>query len=334
MKPHTHLEVVSDSITIVGAGISGSYLGRLLQKKPILYDNNSALGCRCAWGVPFTQVKILLGKLGISLEHFLLCNINNIYMNNVRIRVTNFATIDKPLLIQELRKGLKIKSQSYSFNSIGDDLVVNATGVPMGNEISQMNSYEEKIRIMGAESNTAYAYINPRFAGYAWLFPLDEEGGLFHFGAAAPRIHPKRLMEEMLCFYRMHKGEMLCCCGGPLHLSDPTLTDIVRGNVVAVGGAAGCVNPITGEGIFPALQTADLLGKTLNIETSIRDYTEAVRETLSHYKELYKIYYKLQDNPRLTRITGIRTIFNSINYFEPSYNLSTILKLFWKIARM
>lgn len=305
-------------VIIAGAGLSGSYLGRLLKNNPTLYDDNPKPGCGCAWGTPYIQVHNLLHEIGIDFADYVLCRVKGVYENKVFVPLDNFVVMDKPRLIQELRIGLDLINEKHGFKADDGDLIVNATSVPRGGSIFRLASHQEKAFIVGADEHTAYTYIHPRYIGYAWLFPLDEEGLRYHCGAAGIGIEPRSLVNLMLSYYDLQKEEVECNCNAPLYLADPRNVDLVRGNVVAVGGAAGCIHPITGEGILPSMETAKILSRTLNERAPLKDYAVSVRKLLGKYRDSYNTLYKMQVSPVWGWTTGLRKdIFKSIEHFDP-----------------
>jgi len=316
-------------VTIAGAGIAGSYLGRLLENQPTLYDNNPNPGCGCAWGTARSQVQRLLTEVGLNLDDYLLCNVDGYIDNKVFIPLRNGITINKPKLVHHLRKGLKIKKETYSFKGNRENLIVNATGIPSCEAVFKMQTFQERTIVKGAEEKMMYAYVNPRYASYAWLFPLDEEGQLFHCGAACFGVGPKRLIGEMLIYYGLEKKEVQCNCGNDLCLADPRTIDLVRENLVAIGGAAGCVNPITGEGILPAMETANLLAKTLKNGHTLEDYAASVRMMLEKYDKSYAFFYRMLSSPAWGWLSGLRhNLTKTIENFEPAPRFGTAIKLF------
>ena len=323
-------------ITIAGAGIAGSYLGRMLESQPTLYDNNSKPGCGCAWGTARSHVQRLLIEVGLNLEDYLLCNVEGYIDNNVFIPLRNGITINKPKLVYHLRKGQKIKKEQYCFAGNNENLIVNATGIPFCEAVFKMQTFQERTIIKGAEEKLMYAYVNPRYTGYAWLFPLDEEGQLFHCGAACFSVHPKRLIGEMLIFYGLKKNEVQCSCGNDLYLADPRTIDLVRKNFVAVGGAAGCVDPITGEGILPAMQTAKLLAETLNNNHSLQDYNASVRMMLKKYdmdkkgKQVFK-RFRVPQSQQLGHILEVEVEYLGVESHMIKGVKQEFLKFNWKL---
>ena len=318
-------------VKIAGAGISGSYLGRLLEGEVTLYDDNPRPGCRCAWGVPRSQIACLLDKVNINVSDFVITDVIGAYQNKVYIPLNNFSIIDKPRLIAELRQGQELVHRRLDFSFEREDLIVNATAIPRSGEVFLLDSLQERATIIGAEMRTVYGYINPSHIGYAWLFPLDDEGRLFHLGAACKSIEPKRLMEELLAYYGFKKNRLLCRCDGPLYLADPKKLEIVESNVVAIGGAAGCVHPVTGEGILTSMQSAWLLAEALENNDSLTEYEQALRDLLHGYGSSYKVFRLMLHWPPVAWTTGIFDMFKSIENYEPNISFGSVLMLLYRM---
>jgi flavin-dependent dehydrogenase len=319
------------NIKIAGAGISGSYLGRLLEGEATLYDDNPRPGCRCAWGAPRSQIAGLLEKVNLNVSDFVITDVIGAYQNKVYFPLNNFIIIDKPKLVTELRQSLKMVSGRLDLGVEREGLIVNATAIPRGVEVFSLDSLQERVTITGAEKRTVYGYINPSYIGYAWLFPLDDEGQLFHHGAACKGTEPKRLMDELLAYYGFKKNGSLCSCEGPLYLADPGKTEIVESNVVAIGGAAGCVHPITGEGILTSMQSARLLAEALNNNESLIEYEEKVKGLLAGYESSYKVFRLMLRSPPVAWTTGIFDMFKSLENYEPDLSFGSVLMLLYRI---
>jgi hypothetical protein len=135
------------NVIIAGAGLAGSYLGRLLEGEPTLYDHNQSPGCGCAWGTARSQVQRLLLETGLNLDDYILCKVDGCTNNKVFIPLRNCIIIDKPKLVRHLRKGLNIKKERYSFKGNRENLVVNATGIPFGEAVFTMPTLQERTTI-------------------------------------------------------------------------------------------------------------------------------------------------------------------------------------------
>jgi len=123
---------------------------------------------------------------------------------------------------------------------------------------------------------------SPGLAGYLWLFPRADHVGV---GICAPlaalpsrdllarlesevaRSHPALLEED--------NGRYAHTIPSPS--ADPaSLAEIAGPGWALVGDAAALADPITGEGIYYALRSAELLAETLRAEGSPRRYPERV----------------------------------------------------------
>lgn len=98
--------------------------------------------------------------------------------------------------------------------------------------------------------------------GYAWAFPTGD--GVWNVGCGVFRGRDAALRPQVAAF--------LAACGGgrwreavrgaPLATSFPRAA-VARGNVLAVGDAAGLARPMSGEGIGPALESGMLAAACL-----------------------------------------------------------------------
>lgn len=315
-------------VDIAGAGVAGSYLGRLLKGSATLFDDNPTPGCGCAWGTARSQVRELLRDVGLRLSDYVLCEVDGAIRNNVYTPCGNLIVIDKPKLIRDLRSGLTIRRKRYSFGDREGDLVVNATAVPSGREVFSLDTLQTRTGIIGAEKKTIYAYINPNHAGYSWIFPLDEDGRSFHLGAACIGIQPERLVRQILTYYKLSAENSSCGCDKKLHVADPRNVDLVKGNVVAVGGAAGCVNPITGEGILSSMFSAKLLTQTLDEGGDLSSYASSLRKYLSGHDKAYRIFRQMLVIPGLAWLGGLRyNAVEALEHFEPELGRGQLTKL-------
>ncbi|WP_412470172.1 MULTISPECIES: NAD(P)/FAD-dependent oxidoreductase [unclassified Halobacteriovorax] len=74
-----------------------------------------------------------------------------------------------------------------------------------------------------------------------------------------------------------------------IHTSFPiehSVRDVIGNNVALIGDAAGFIDPITGEGIFNALLTANMLFESINISKVCFDYNSSL-QVYRHKKEKY-----------------------------------------------
>ena len=72
----------------------------------------------------------------------------------------------------------------------------------------------------------------------------------------------------------------------------PMFENVYHGNVIGVGEAIGTVSPITGEGIVPSLQSAEILYECLKIN-------ESDSVGIRYQKKIRKEFEPEEDNPLL-----------------------------------
>ncbi|NYT07762.1 MAG: hypothetical protein GKC05_05865, partial [Methanomicrobiales archaeon] len=106
-------------VAVVGAGIAGGYLGRLLEEagiSPDVYewgDHGTSCGYRsCGWGAPDTT-GTLLHHAGLDLDDYLLQPMVTMNFDGLVAR-TPLYTLDKPRLIRDLRSGLRITQRRFT----------------------------------------------------------------------------------------------------------------------------------------------------------------------------------------------------------------------------
>ncbi len=135
--------------------------------------------------------------------------------------------------------------------------------------------------------------------GYGWILPKGDHlnigvGGYTHVG---PKLRTE--LKKLVKFYG-HAPESLWGLRGH-HLPQRHETSaVVSGNVVLIGDAAGLVDPLTGEGIFAAVYSAQIaavsIASHLNNNTSLEAYQQNLeRDILSDItaaKTLHDLFYR------------------------------------------
>lgn len=291
---------------IAGAGISGTYFARLLKNEGVefnLYDVTRRRGHHCAWVTYYSFMKEKLGKVGLDVDDYVLCRIKHYYLNGVKIEIKNVFVIDKPKLLKDLRRGIKITYRRIVLSRPRKKLVVNATGKPLGKH-DKIVTTQRKIKTAKLEEKTVYVHINYGKTGCAWAFPLNDEGNLFHLGAACYGFSPTLLEDELCGRYEIEAKEAYCKCGRELNIFK-SIIPVVVDNVVSIGEAAGCVYPITGEGILPAMETAEWLTHSLKHGTYPQEYLARVEEMQESYSKVWKAWKLMKKHPRLGWVLGL-----------------------------
>lgn len=131
----------------------------------------------------------------------------------------------------------------------------------------------------------------PGLDGYLWLFPRRDHVAV---GISCPlaQVQTRALLDRLhrevaVSFPALAGGADLYAHTIPAPTADPGCILEIAGETWAlVGDAAALADPITGEGIYPALHSAEVLAATLGEDGSPRRYPERLLE--AYGRELLK----------------------------------------------
>ncbi len=136
--------------------------------------------------------------------------------------------------------------------------------------------------------------------GYGWVFPLG--GGLVNVGAGtlATRKRPANVsLRSLLQTYASQRreewelGELTGYGSAPLPMAG-AVSGVAGPNWVLIGDAAGCINPLNGEGIDYALETGRLVSEHLADRPAGADLTASWPALLhDEYGEAFSIARRL-----------------------------------------
>jgi len=248
-------------ILIAGAGIAGSYLWRLLVRKGMnpedirIVDPGSRTRCGiapCAFGIT-RQFFPLCREVGLNPDKYIFASPPVGYLNRMKLDVKGLMfSIDKPALIRDLLEGATIAS---SPGEMAADRIIDATGT----ERAYIGKYEKDVLFPCIQRKVEFTQPSElreynHHVGYSWIFPL--EGNCAHVGIGSTTYDTeqmKKVVEELA-----QGGKTLCSCRGYIR-GTGLILPLVRGNVWAVGEAGGIVEPLSGAGIVPAIESAKLL---------------------------------------------------------------------------
>lgn len=304
-------------IVIVGAGVSGSWLTRLIQDRLNIevFDPNPKRGCFCGWGSTRTLLDAKTRKVGLDPSDYALCKPNFNYTNGIGLKVTDAVMFNKRKMLRDLTEGVKISPKAVhclTWNN-GQRLLVNATGKPLSLEGCFVNYMVQwKMRLKAAETETTYAWLDPKQIGYGWAFPLDEEAKVFHVGAGTldSYVESASLTNEVLKNYGLKVEKVYCGCWRPLYTGRHF--PILEKSTVSIGEAAGCVHPLTGEGILPSIESAEFLAESLRKNDSFYSYVSKMHGLLTEYNKAFKALETWQNHRRLGWIRAFRVMSKRI----------------------
>lgn len=325
-------------IVVIGMGVAGSYLTRLIRDdyEVVGYDFSKRRGCECAWGSTRSLLRAKLLNVGLNLRDYELCVPEWGYLNGVGFRVTDGVFFDKRRMIHDLMPEVVFRRVSFE-EKFDADLVVNATAKPLlpkpasKREVIREYTVQWMAQLIGAEPKTMYTWFSPKRVGYGWCFPLDEEAKLFHVGAGIldGTVESAGLIKEMLRKYQFRMGKVGCGCSKTLHVGGNF--PILEGNVVSVGEAAGCVHPLTGEGVLPSMESAEFLAESLKCNDSLYTYLSKMHGLHVEYKHAFSALETLKRHKRLGMIKVFKVMNERMkNRTKPVVNWKDKLKILWK----
>jgi len=293
------------SLFIMGAGVSGSYLyAKTRDEFDIrVYEMNlQRRGHSCGWATFIDKLQECLSLVNLRAADYVKNKLDEICVNGIRLPVRGQAIIDKPRLLQDLLPEERItRGVVYPTIADGKGVIVNATNVPFG-MYKSIPAVQHAVHINGMEPNINYFYVNPRKAGYAWLFPLDDEGKEWHVGANVLDGSPMNLLQESYKFYKIMQPEKFTCsCGRSIKGVLPREAQILGDNGAAsVGEAAGVVSPLSGEGMVPSMESVIVFHRIVQSGISLAVYEEEMRRRLfDNVGRDHAIWEKMKVNPRM-----------------------------------
>jgi len=335
---------------ILGAGVSGSYLTCLLQDhyKFKVHDPLVKRGCTCAFGCFYSHLKEKLKKVGLNVEDYILCKNHSLVVNGITFELKNQISLDKPRMIEDLlpRKNVVRSRKNALFGCCDEDLVINATGIPFFSHYL-IPTLQYKVCLEGLEPKTNYIYLDSKHVGYAWAFSLDDEGKYFHMGAGCVNRDPRELVHLLHKFYKFSIVKALCGCRRPIRITDPEFTGLAFLNLIAIGEAAGFCYPLTGEGIIPAMDSAELLASVMDHATmnSLKDdivinivvgYRKLARRYLREhdYHKAFKVWKLMEKHPCTAWLMGFRFLYKRTKTrAQPVMSKKKLVQLFSTLLR-
>ncbi|MDT7879048.1 MAG: NAD(P)/FAD-dependent oxidoreductase [Candidatus Caldarchaeales archaeon] len=292
--------MVINRVAIAGGGVAGSYLATLLDGHTdvTVFERQKKEKFRaiCAWATSKYEMRRHASRAGLSFDEYILHEGREMLVQLpdeiMSIKLKGLCTFDKKRLILDLHRRLKIV---YDVDARGlaqseYDLIVDATGfhrvlLPRIRRDYYIPTTEYLVRFRDPPFDDFYLKPFYKLAGYLWYFPLEK--GYAHVGAGD---YLNRQRPELDAFTKKYGGEVVEIVGRPVRIASPAQCEpIWSGKAVGVGECIGAVHPVTGEGIIPAIECANILSETL--EQGLESYR---RRVLRDFDAYYKTFMFLR----------------------------------------
>ena len=294
------------NFAIAGAGVAGSYLGNMLQKRGHSVEIFEASKKEhhwpvCAWGASRHMLERFSNQAGLDFASYIFhvgkkLKIQLPENKGEVLDLKGLVTYNKYGWEADLLKnvqvtyGTKMTRETFAFNKY--DYVIDCTGLhrsllPKSSEDFLIPAYEYLLNnVKGADDFYVIGYKGAK--GYFWYFPL--EGGQAYMGAGD--IEKKYYGID--AFFKQHpEAKVIKKIGRPIRLSpSKRMEPFFDGNVIGVGESIGCVFPMLGEGIIPTLICCDVFLDVLDKSSKKFDFTKyrkKVLNTFAYYDDVYKI---------------------------------------------
>lgn len=323
-------------IHVAGLGVAGSYLFRRMRDSGFDvsgYDpKKRGFYIPCGYAVNINRLGGLMGNIGIEASEYLETEASSVTFESdsgisIRLPSSGFCTIDKNRLESDIMKGLEYNRRNADLPSGKGDLLIDATGVSRYYLGPAQGDLLMKTREYLTESSPRgdfYFRYFPSGKGYYWEFPLKNG---YHIGAGGDSID---VVAEALDQVKNPIRVM----SRNIRLS-PLFGQIHRDNVIGVGESIGTVSPITGEGIVPSMESAEILfqciSKYSDIDELKEKYVAGIKRKFRRYEKLFGLLMNAREG-NLRNLGNVYSISSAKEDFENFGIQLKILKVLRQIA--
>lgn len=311
---------MEERVAIIGAGPAGAYLYRLLRlRKPHfnvqLFDLGNSTQCRekpCGWATSHPELfSQLCQEAGIEVPFLASYDHTVVVIRNRETKFgSNIAVLDKPAFLESLTSK-EVKGERPPLEEF--DRIVDATGYSRAYlKLSPAYTVFTVQKRCHVEFDAPFYYFLGR--GWIWLIPLGKEA---HVGAGSARGFEDA--EDMLKKIGLESLAAVCGCSAPIHCGG-FRKPFVSGKTWGLGEAIGLVDPVTGEGIVPAMLSAKLM---LENWGDPEGYERAIEKTFwmvpKEAKTAKRLYQGKPFLPFVKTFSNVRPTFFQLLKLLPTY---------------
>jgi flavin-dependent dehydrogenase len=301
-------------VLIVGAGVAGSYLYRLLVRKGMrvtICDSGEGRGqcgvhpCGFAADGKFRD---LVKQAGLNPGDYVSRHDRYVMVDDVQVEGDVLA-IDKPRLLKDLLEGADVLS---AMPQAHHDLVVDATGVaraigtPIPDDLIG-NTFQVRVEARNRVELPKFRFHGR--VGYTWVIPLSDTEVHVGCGALLMDAPTLRKFVDRMLAEEVGEYNVICSCNSRIRVTGPVFwPPMVEGNIVHVGEAAGLVGPTTGAGNVPAMISA------ASLADSFESYADRVKEAFSPVVTEAMLMRKMVEGgaPRIMDAFRLRSALNRV----------------------
>lgn len=312
-------------VAIAGAGVAGRFLHRLMwmekgvvgENEVDIFDIGNSTGCQinpCGWMVPCRYFTELLKLVELDPELYVMQRFDKCKIGE-KVFPADLQIINKPTLLHDLWGDDSVKKGSPPLGKY--DRIIDCTGTARAYLPALKNdTIASCIQIRGRphEGQIPYPMIKYIKLGYAWAIPLgDTLNGGCHVGCGSLSGDPAQGLIETGFFDLVAKKECACTTGkvrvsGP-RLAEPFTHRIDPDHEVwGCGESIGCVSPMVGEGIVPAMECACRLVENW---TDANMYASAVMRQFDWMNRESLVLQRLLYGGRLTPSDALVLVTNA-----------------------
>jgi flavin-dependent dehydrogenase len=320
-------------IALAGAGVVGSYLGNMLQRRGHDIEIFEASKKEnhwpvCAWGASRHMLEKFSERAGLDFSDYIFHVGKKLRMElpdnkEEYLELRGLVSYDKHEWENALLKGVKVtygaKVTKDTFPFEKYDYVIDCTGLhrtllPKSDDDFMIPAYEYLLEnVHGIDEFYVIGYKGAK--GYFWYFPLDKERGYMGAGDVEKKYY------GIAEFFKQHsEARVVKKIGRPIRLAPPKrMEPFYDGNIIGVGESIGCVFPMLGEGIIPSLICCDLflevLDKNENSKFDATQYRKKVLNRFNYYEDVYRIV-RLKMDGKLSTVRHINLMMSMYRHMK------------------
>jgi len=297
---------VQMKFAVAGAGVAGSYLGNMLQRRGHNVEIFEAYKRDdhwpvCAWGASRHMLEKFSKQAGLDFTNYIFHVGQKLKMHlpndkEESLNLKGLVTYNKYGWERDLLKNIKVtygrRVTHETLLSEGFDYIIDCTGLhrsllPKSRQDFLIPAYEYLLEnVNGADEFYVIGYKGAK--GYFWYFPLDHCRGYMGAGDVEKKYY------GIAEFFEQHpEAKVIRKIGRPIRLApSKRMEPFFDGNVIGVGESIGCVFPMLGEGIIPTLICCDIFLDVLDRSNGIFNfklYRKKVLDTFAYYDDVYRI---------------------------------------------